>query len=367
MPHRSWGAHCSGTIKTVVLSNGVKLPVRQEIAELIALLCEATMKRGYRLVPGWCWGYACRKIRGSSSWSNHAWGLAVDLNAPKNPMTSRLVTDMPSWMPTLWKSYGFRWGGDYSGRKDAMHYEFLGSVTDAKMQTERARRELTGRSAPVPQAPVSGPPSVLSTGQIKWLAQEQGINGEALVIATAVALAESDGVVRAHNTRGADDSYGIWQINMTGDLGPDRRRAYGLKTNEDLFDPQTNARVMAGESKRGTNWKPWGAYTDKRYLKRMAEARAATPQPLAGTAARRKEVDMFIASVDGHAVLFEGGGIAIHIDDGDDLEALKAAGIPEVTPKKKNLAPDFVGSHLIIWNAQEAEKFWATQPEASDA
>jgi hypothetical protein len=53
MPHRSWGAHCTGARKTVVLSNGVKLPVRAEIAELIGLLCEETMRRGYRLVPGW--------------------------------------------------------------------------------------------------------------------------------------------------------------------------------------------------------------------------------------------------------------------------------------------------------------------------
>lgn len=142
MAHPSWNGPCKGTIKTVVLSNGVKLPVRQEIAELVGLLCEQTMKRGYRLVPGWCWGYACRKIRGSNSWSNHAWGLAVDLNAPKNPMSSRLITDMPDWMPVMWKSYGFRWGGDYRGRKDAMHYEFTGSVQDAKAYTERARRQL---------------------------------------------------------------------------------------------------------------------------------------------------------------------------------------------------------------------------------
>lgn len=110
------------------------------------------MRRGYQLVPGWCWGYACRKISGSSTWSNHAWGLAVDLNAPKNPYGSRLVTDMPSWMPALWKSYGFRWGGDYRNNKDAMHYEFMGSVADAKRQTERARAEL-GKGGPVTPEP----------------------------------------------------------------------------------------------------------------------------------------------------------------------------------------------------------------------
>jgi peptidoglycan hydrolase-like protein with peptidoglycan-binding domain len=42
-----------------------------------------------------------------------------------------LITDMPSWMPALWKSKNFRWGGDYPRRKDTMHYEFMGSPADA--------------------------------------------------------------------------------------------------------------------------------------------------------------------------------------------------------------------------------------------
>jgi hypothetical protein len=289
MPHNSWGAPCTGTRKTVVLSNGVKLPVRAEIAELIGLLCEETMRRGYRLVPGWCWGYACRKIAGSSSWSNHAWALAVDLNAPKNPMTSRLVTDMPSWMPALWKSYGFRWGGDYRGKKDAMHYEFMGSVAEAKAQTERARRELRpGAPKPAQSASV-----ILTAGQIKWLAQTiAGLTGEDLVIATALGLAESEGKVTAYNGKGLDASYGIWQINTHGNLGPDRRGKLGLKSNDEFYDPAVNARAMRlvrqeAIAQRKHPWEPWGAFTDKRYLKRMDEARAAKPEPI------QLEDDMF--------------------------------------------------------------------------
>lgn len=141
---RGWGGPCSGKITTIVRSDGVKLPVNDRVKVLIALLCDETERRGYNLVPGWCWGYACRKIRGSSSWSNHAWGLAVDLNAPTNPMTSTLKTDMPGWMPELWNSYGFRWGGSYSGRKDAMHYEFVGTPADAVEMTTKAQRLLTG-------------------------------------------------------------------------------------------------------------------------------------------------------------------------------------------------------------------------------
>jgi hypothetical protein len=62
----------------------------------------------------------------------------------------------------------------------------------------------------------------------------------------AVAEAESGGNPKAHNAKPPDDSYGLWQINMKGKLGPDRRAKYNLKTDADLYDPKTNARVMKG-------------------------------------------------------------------------------------------------------------------------
>ena len=128
--------------------------VRAEIRELLILLLEETERRGYRLHDGWCWAYACRGIKRpdgtmSDTPSNHSWGLALDLNAPANPNTSGpLVTDMPTWMPELWESYGFRWGGNYrkygGSTVDAMHYEFMGSVADAARYTEKARQEIGG-------------------------------------------------------------------------------------------------------------------------------------------------------------------------------------------------------------------------------
>jgi hypothetical protein len=61
---------------------------------------------------------------------------------------------MPSWMPDLWNEYGFRWGGDYSGSKDAMHYEFMESVQAAADYTNLARsRGLGGGKPPDPPKP----------------------------------------------------------------------------------------------------------------------------------------------------------------------------------------------------------------------
>lgn len=45
------------------------------------------------------------------------------------------------------------------------------------------------------------------------------------------------------NADTGDLSYGLFQINMLGGMGPERRKALGLKSNEELYDPETNVRA----------------------------------------------------------------------------------------------------------------------------
>jgi murein DD-endopeptidase MepM/ murein hydrolase activator NlpD len=106
-----------------------------------------------------------------------------------------------------------------------------------------------------------------------------GFTGEALSIAYGVAKAESGGVANRHShpSLTKDDSFGLFQINMLGDLGPARRKTHGLSSNEDLYDPATNARVAYAISKGGTNWKPWSAYTNGRYLERLGPTGGGSP------------------------------------------------------------------------------------------
>lgn len=72
------------------------------------------------------WGYCFRKVRGSDSVvSNHSSGTAIDLNALKHPL-GKVNTFDASKVPmlkALCVKYGIRWGGDYKGRKDEMHFE----------------------------------------------------------------------------------------------------------------------------------------------------------------------------------------------------------------------------------------------------
>lgn len=154
-----WPVNRSADMATVQAKrSGVKLVVHKRIARLVRLLVDVTeahLPDGYPLHPGWCWGFASRPIRGTERYrdgvlvggvpSNHSWGLACDFNAPNNPFTGALHTDMPAWMPALWNRYGFAWGGAYtSGNVDPMHYEFMGSPDDADKMTALAYRELAG-------------------------------------------------------------------------------------------------------------------------------------------------------------------------------------------------------------------------------
>jgi hypothetical protein len=82
-----------------------------------------------------------------------------------------------------------------------------------------------------------------------------------LAVAIAVSNLESGFRPNAHAFDSDDDSYGLWQINMRGSMGPERRAKFGLANNEALFDPATNARVMAALSSNGHNFSAWSTFT----------------------------------------------------------------------------------------------------------
>lgn len=77
--------------------------------------------------------YNPRKIRGSATkWSNHAYGAAIDLDAAHNGFGTGHGS-MPQPVIDAFKRQGARWGGDYHGRTDPMHFEFCagGVIPDA--------------------------------------------------------------------------------------------------------------------------------------------------------------------------------------------------------------------------------------------
>jgi hypothetical protein len=83
----------------------------------------------------------------------------------------------------------------------------------------------------------------MTTAEIYALARRVGFPSETARKMTAIAMKESSGNPRAFNGVGLDESYGLWQINMRGALGPARRAEFGLASNDDLYDPEINARI----------------------------------------------------------------------------------------------------------------------------
>lgn len=110
--------------------------------------------------------YNCRTITGGTGYSLHAYGpgdrfkfwngvsiatsLAVDINWTTNPYGPRLVTDMPRAMVdailAIRTNNGvqvWRWGGDYTTNRDAMHFEIVCSPADLATG-------IAGTTAPAP-------------------------------------------------------------------------------------------------------------------------------------------------------------------------------------------------------------------------
>lgn len=93
--------------------------------------------------PG-CWGWFVKNIEGSSTISNHASATAIDYNAPRHPMGVRNTYNAGdrAKIRAILRDLGgvVRWGGDYSGRPDDMHFE----IDDDAAAVRAAARKVKG-------------------------------------------------------------------------------------------------------------------------------------------------------------------------------------------------------------------------------
>ena len=99
----------------------------------------------------------------------------------------------------------------------------------------------------------------LTDKQLVGLLQAVGFQGQTLQYAWAIAKKESNGQPLHYNgnRKTGDNSYGLFQVNMLGSMGVDRRVKYGLASNADLFNPVVNAQVAYQMSDAGKNWSAW--------------------------------------------------------------------------------------------------------------
>ena len=109
------------------------------------------------------------------------------------------------------------------------------------------------------------PSEKLSDIELKELLAAVGFEGKALKTAWAIAKTESSGRPLAYNgnRKTGDSSYGIFQINMLGNLGVARKEKFDLRSNILLFDPVINAEITYYMTKGGTNWSAWKGLTPR--------------------------------------------------------------------------------------------------------
>jgi hypothetical protein len=109
----------------------------------------------------------------------------------------------------------------------------------------------------------------LTADEVARVAYRAGFRGNALATMVAIAMGESSNNPRAHNPVGRDNSYGLWQINMLDRpgymMGEERRRRWGI-SNEDLWDPDVNARAAYSLTAGGTKFTDWSVYTNGIFL-----------------------------------------------------------------------------------------------------
>lgn len=95
------------------------------------------------------WGYAERTIRGSSTEiSNHASGTAMDFNATRHPLGkvgtwgkkfALIVKNTATYRGTI------RWGGEYHGRKDEMHFEINAPMSKCEKRARALMNTYRGK------------------------------------------------------------------------------------------------------------------------------------------------------------------------------------------------------------------------------
>lgn len=139
---------------SVKLAPGVRAG---DVATVLLWVAQQWHQRVEPLEAGTCWGYANRSVRGSTSVSNHASATAMDLNAPRHPLGSAPAATLSAKQiaevrKIVAETDGVvRWGGDYTGRKDVMHFEINASPS----AVSAVARKLSSPQTPAP-TPAAG-------------------------------------------------------------------------------------------------------------------------------------------------------------------------------------------------------------------
>lgn len=101
---------------------GFNMQLNRQVAPIFVSFLEDLWQMGYR--PASIGGHNDRNIAGTNLPSLHSYGLAIDIDPARNPVTNngQLITDLPPGVGALARKYGLSWGGEWNSYKDPMHF-----------------------------------------------------------------------------------------------------------------------------------------------------------------------------------------------------------------------------------------------------
>ncbi|NYD78780.1 peptidoglycan-binding protein [Arthrobacter cupressi] len=257
------------TVGAVTFPQGVRSGAPHTILGYVARRFNSEVEA---LRKGECWGYNFRKISGSTSYSNHASGTAIDVNAPEHFLGASgtfSAAQVRAIRSILSACDGVvRWGGDYSNRKDEMHFELVRGPGDPAVAA--LARKLGGGSSTPPPAP-SGPTwRVVRRGKqgyyVTALQRLLRQHGRPLTIDGVFGSGTEAQVVAFQKSRGlaADGVVGVktWTaLQVTRRDGGKGQAVFGLqhcasvkgfRTAQDgLFGPKTKTAIVSFQRSRG--------------------------------------------------------------------------------------------------------------------
>ena len=134
-----------------------------------------------------CGSYNRRKIMGSTKWSNHASGTAVDLNWNLHPAWTKnkyegFTSGQVSKINKAIKKYGgtIRWGASYS---DPMHFEIAPGMKSSNLEsvaTKLLQLRLILRGYSVGKSGADGSQGAATVAALKKYQADNGLKDDAL-------------------------------------------------------------------------------------------------------------------------------------------------------------------------------------------
>lgn len=143
------GGHCeTSRLTSFETPWGLTVTVNKAVLDRFEAACEkAEVKNKRRAQKGRkTWrpkridSYNCRQIRGSSSWSRHAYGCAWDFFDKPYPQSVDVwgpTNAPPAWFRRCFTDLGFTAGASWISRKDYPHIEWSGSTAEPLPKPKR--------------------------------------------------------------------------------------------------------------------------------------------------------------------------------------------------------------------------------------